>query len=140
MSAFMVEPTTIVGIVHTLASLKDESIHWSWIGEVFGEAGFTLADLTSEIVLMQQLYELNRDAVCERYGKERAQYPPVFPGITSDWPIFSRIQLIKSLHCLHYQCDEMEDRPLYKLLERVITYTANAILCEMPEYKAALWE
>ena len=53
-----------------------------------------------------------------------------------------KIQLVKALQCLHYQCSEgnVPETKGYKELENVIREVVMSIIYSMPEYDQAEWE
>ena len=50
-------------------------------------------------------------------------------------------QLLKSLHCFLYQCNEgnVPSTPIYKAVAKLAEVLADFIICNQPEYKNAEW-
>ena len=84
---------------------------------------------------------MNREAIKQRYGDTEgpAKLPKVLPAPPS------RMQFLKSLQCLGYQCSEgdvgekcfVEER---KMLDEYIANVTSAIVSDLPEYNNAKWE
>ena len=109
MSAFIVNKRCMDNVV-TAFSLKDEE-------ELRGKK--TTAYYTE---LGKRLYVLNWDAVNQRYGTQESGTE----GDAYKWSPdldknVSQMQLLKSIHCLHYQCSEgnVPEKELFKELDRL---------------------
>jgi hypothetical protein len=101
--------------------------------------------------LVNALFDLNIQAVKERYGDES---PATMPGhvqtnkqlaigqIPYAYTDANIIQVYKSLKCLIYQCSEgnVPNTPLYKFLEELENTIARHIVSELPEYEKAEWD
>lgn len=89
--------------------------------------------------IAQALYDLNVRAVNYRYNKND---DTEFTAFKNKMPINNKFQLLKSLHCLIYQCSEgnIPNDPLYKRLETISSCIAIDIVKNLPEYDAAAWD
>src|SRR6266508_1323315 len=139
MSAFMVKDETINRVVYWLSYEVAKS---QWLKEKMENA--LKIDTTTynwEETLGRAMFQLNIDAVCDRYGNKKAEtfqelhyrYAPVFG---------TKIQVLKSLQCWLYQCLEGEvvKKPLYQFLDSVIVrYVMASIIRDLPEYNHAKW-
>jgi hypothetical protein len=118
MSAFIVTPQTMNWCLHALDTSNAPCDELDCLG--------------------RDLYALNQRAVEARYGEEDP-----FPEfrITPCKP--SKIQQLKSLHCLRYQCSEgdiPETSLLYARIEKRIHELESEIIHDLPEYDAAIWD
>jgi hypothetical protein len=99
----------------------------------------------------RQLWDMNCDGVNVRYGytgengatHEVFAWHCTFPktGLKDDIRAW-RIEHVKSLQCLIYQCSEgdIDQRPLYKALRKKEHETLAEIVRSLPEYDAAEWD
>lgn len=90
-----------------------------------------------------KLWKLNQAAVTQRYSKsDNSEYAKIDEFVWDNDSTPSKLQFLKSLDCLHYQCSEgtVPKRKLYKWLERVIRCLSNHIISSMPEYNKAEWD
>lgn len=87
-------------------------------------------------IIGQRLLAMNVAAVNARYDEHEGPDP-----YDSRMRPATKVQVLKSLQCLHYQCSEgdVPTWPLYKLLDETISYLAQAIVSGMPEYEKAAW-
>jgi len=139
MSAFMVEDQTINRVV-------------SWLKREVQTSRFTLdrlareyeVDLTSENwdeKLAKAMFQLNCDGVNARYGTgEAEQFRPLNFTYKPEGNTF-RVQVLKSLQCWMYQCNEGEvhQTKLYQFFEEVEHHLAVNIVMDLPEYDKAKW-
>jgi hypothetical protein len=139
MSAYLVEDKTITRVLDYLAweVIKDPTLRQ----KVEEKTHLDTANTSWTQTLGQRMYELNIQAVIDRYGEEDRRrfihnayhYAPVHG---------SRIQVLKSLQCWLYQCAEGEttEDPLYQFFDRVIERRlTNSIIRALPEYEQAEW-
>lgn len=91
------------------------------------------------------LRELNLRGTGQRYDTDRTKTMNDF-GV-KEYGGFreleaSKVQVLKSIHCLHYQCAEgdTDEQPLFKLLDEICDILANDIVMSSPEYDKAKWE
>src|SRR6266496_4857378 len=139
MSAFMVEDTTINRVV-------------TWLKREVRRSRFTLdrlareygVDLTSDgwdEKLAQAMFQLNCDGVNARYGEGEAEkFRPLNFTYRPEGDTF-RVQVLKSLQCWMYQCNEGEvpQTKLYQFFEEVENYLALKIVMSLPEWDKAKW-
>lgn len=121
MSAYIVDDHTIDRITTYLFTEIQES------------PLFDLYD--SPQTLGEAMLKLNYKSVNRRYeAKAKCAFPYEYKEVTA-----SKIQVIKSLSCFLYQCDEVVNTKLYKVLKLVqhdimVDYVEN-----LPEYQEAVW-
>ncbi len=147
MSAYMVEDKTINRVVNWL---KMEVSKSSYLKEKTEKAlGISPeSDKWAETV-GKALFKLNIDGVNDRYGEGEAQrFRKLNYAYTSDHPtmlytsLSVKIQVLKSMQCLLYQCSEGEvfKKPLYRLLREVVEpHLMRSIIDDLPEYDEAEW-
>ena len=97
----------------------------------------------------RQLWDMNCAAVDARYpshdkaAHEAFSWRCTFPksGNAPDIRAW-RIEHVKSLQCLIYQCSEgdIDQQPLYKALRKKERETLGEIVLSLPEYEAAAWD
>lgn len=91
--------------------------------------------------LGKKLLDLNVRAFRERY-EDRITVDDGEFELDRDAAHCSRMQLLKSLQCLIYQCSEgdiPETSPLYERMEEAEKRLMGEIIGEMPEYNEAKW-
>lgn len=87
--------------------------------------------------LGNRLFRLNNEAIFQRYGKREElrlyRFKPVNP---------KKIQQLKSLQCLIYQCTEgkIPETALYHELVERANELAHSIVHDLPEYDQAAWD
>jgi hypothetical protein len=137
MSSFIVEPKTINRIVTWLdrTAHGDSALSSSvqLLCEVEGIGLETPGDLNA---LANALLLLNSIATDTRYHNHQ-----VVPVVAYSGETISDIQVLKSLHCLRYQCAEgnVPRMRFYRFLNRLIRTLERHIIDQLPEYKAAEW-
>ena len=93
--------------------------------------------------MVNRWIDLNIQALQERYGDSKEMYKDSKYiekiNVVLD---MDKIQLVKALQCLHYQCSEgnVPETKGYKELENVIREVVMSIIYSMPEYDQAEWE
>ncbi len=151
MSSFIVDNSTINRIVGMLEwAAKSHSNNYpnpKYNGELL-----LVQNLEEAEVLGLALYSLNVQAVNIRYP-DTVGKPNRMPGSIDEsgnhvpykfiakFPGNNRIQNLKSLQCLIYQCSEgnVTNEPLYKSLREYEFGLCRAIVQDMPEYDLANW-
>jgi hypothetical protein len=134
MSAFIVEQKTINKIVTWLAQEVERN---TWLWEKARLNGIVTANGQWQEQLAQAMYDLNFQAVNQRYSEENTappiQYHPELYG--------SYLAVLKSLQCWLYQCAEgdVPGKPLYQFFEEVERYLALKIVYALPEWDKAAW-
>ena len=93
--------------------------------------------------MVNRWIDLNIQALQERYGDSKEMYKDskYIEKINVTFDI-DKIQLVKALQCLHYQCSEgnVPETKGYKELENVIREVVMSIIYSMPKYDQAEWE
>ena|SRR5437763_633567 len=139
MSAFLVEDETINRVVEWLSWEVTQSPRLKISLE--HTLGINTRSATWEKELGHAMFQLNVDAVTDRYGQGEATrfcnhtyaYKPAHG---------SEIQVLKSLRCWLYQCTEGQvvKEPLYRFCNDVVEqYLMSKIICALPEYEQAHW-
>jgi hypothetical protein len=144
MSAYVVDDKTINGILPHLSAQEFDTLARAACDT------FTLErDDVEDGVLGEALRTLNVAAVLQRYpdcSVERGDLPGPHPFLPYRYaPILagggSKVQALKSLRCLLYQCSEgtIPETPLYKALDDLSSRWALEIVEKLPEYDRARW-
>lgn len=143
MSAFIVEDETINRIV-TWAETNARKIRGTLSEFKIGEIEMTKQGFIAEAKLSEQDLQkmansfllLNKLGVDSRYDEKKELHPMKFRR-----EFAPDIQVLKSMHCLRYQCDEGENnkQPGFKLLEELIQILTDSIINSLPEYEKAVW-
>ena len=86
----------------------------------------------------QYLVNENYRSVNYRYGEHKK--PPKYIFRPYPRPLTS-IEIIKTLHCLDYQCCELKkNSPRYNLIyKQILDYATYKIVHNLPEYQNAAW-
>ena len=139
MSAFLVADDTINRIVTWLSWEVTRSPRLRI--SIEHTLGITTRGTSWYKELGQAMWQLNIDAVTDRYGEGEAA---TFRDHTYTYkPAHgSEIQVLKSMRCWLYQCREGEvvKQPLYRFFDEVVEpYLMTKIICALPEYEAAAW-
>ncbi len=140
MSAYMVEDKTINRVV-------------TWLKHQVGSSSFALSflareydvDLTSDQwdeTLAQVMFQMNCDGVNARYGEGEAERFRSLNFTYKPEDYHSLAQVLKSLQCWKYQCDEanVPETKLYQFFEEAEHHLALQIVMGLPEYEKAAWE
>jgi hypothetical protein len=92
------------------------------------------------IKLANKLYQLNREAILQRYEKDDDYAKP--PEFVWEKQSVKAIDAVKAMHCLRYQCAEgdVPKKSLYRWLSRTIHYYQAKIVIELQEYEDAKWD
>lgn len=93
--------------------------------------------------LYQEFYIMNRNAVIQRYNeKEDSEYIKLPENINWDGGKQDKLQALKSMKCLRYQCSEgnVPESKTFKLLEEIINAWEDYIIEKIPEYEIARWD
>ena len=92
-------------------------------------------------IVFMALNSLNSLALKVRYNEEPSPGYK-FCSIKYTEASSCKIQLLKSLQCLIYQCSEgsVVETGLYKKLIEVKNDLQDLIISDMPEYKKAVWD
>jgi hypothetical protein len=92
-------------------------------------------------IIFMALNSLNSLALKVRYNEEPSPGYK-FCSIKYTEASSCKIQLLKSLQCLIYQCSEgsVVETGLYKKLIEVKNDLQDLIISDMPEYKKAVWD
>lgn len=137
MSAFIVSDKTIASIVSFcrrgfMGSGNGSSAQNRFSKYYAEKTGFQENKLANDLIAM------NYRGVNARYKEQIEPHP--FSGQFAGG--YSKLQVLKSAQCLHYQCSEgdVPQEPLYQALENFIRDLSYEIIGELPEYKAAQWD
>lgn len=139
MSAYVVADSTINKVVSLLylKTAGSESRYYVWNG--LEKLGYNLQTKEGQKQLAQDMFDLNCDAVNQRYGEGQAEeFRPL------DFEYCFTLQVnpfsaLKALECWRYQCSEgnVPDHPLYKVMLDWERQICRAIVHNLPQYEAA---
>ena len=144
MSAFVVDPKTINGIVGYLRATNDGD---PWPQVLLQKIEFDIASTEQVADLGQAMYNANVNAVGQRYPNDTLTS---CPGTHENGELAvyryklmtpNRFQALKSLACWLYQCSEgnVPESKLFQTLLAVRHHWAQQIIDSLPEYDAAGW-
>jgi len=138
MSAFLVEDKTINRVVTYLKATRFRGDH-SYTLSQLEELGFNVEDSNFEQKLGEAMFILNIGGVSERYGNAQG-FRPLDYKYSYEMNT-KKIQVLKSLRCFLYQCNEGENDKLdlFKVLTSLSHGLAYQIVSDMPEYDNAIW-
>jgi hypothetical protein len=139
MSAFMVEDKTINRVVSWL--IREVAISPFIIDRLVRKYEVDLESSNWDEKLAQAMFQLNCDGVNARYGKgEAGRFRPLNFRYKRE-SYFSLVQVLKSLRCWKYQCNEgdVPQTKLYQFFGEVEKYLALQIVVDLPEYEKATW-
>jgi len=130
MSAFLVTEKTLYNCMKAITKAQYSKLYY--------EA--SQSQKKFKIVFMA-LNSLNSLALKVRYNEEPSPGYK-FCSIKYTEASSCKIQLLKSLQCLIYQCSEgsVVETGLYKKLIEVKNDLQDLIISDMPEYKKAVWD
>jgi len=137
MSAFIVENKTINRILTYLELNQHQNGQWE--SRRLKEAGYDITTQDGLTVLGQTMLNLNTDAVDQRYDEKNNRE---FVGKYNFKTIpVDRIQALKSLRCLIYQCLEgdIPEREFFKLMDAISYQWMYAIINDMEAFQTADW-
>lgn len=137
MSAFIVDFKSINKIVTWIdRSISNNDILSSEVRELLKKNNITLGYQKDLQFLANAFYFLNKIAVDTRYDENT-----LIQVMRYNKEEATDIQVLKSLHCLCYQCSEGEvpSMKLFKVIEKLIRILERHIINELPEYKNAEW-
>lgn len=141
MSAFVVENKTINRIISFLHKWKDNY----WIEEKIKEEGFDIATESGRDAFGRALLLMNINAVNQRYNEKddgKDDGTNILKEYRFKFELVDIVQALKSAQCLRYQCSsscDVLETSLYKLLDRIISVLAEAIVRSMEKYRMAEW-
>ena len=90
-----------------------------------------------------ELYEMNREAVKQRYNEpEDSDYIKIPDDFNWDGGKIDKYQCLKSIRCLRYQCSEgnVPETKLYRFLDELISCWSSYVIEQLPEYSSAIWD
>lgn len=138
MSAFVVEDKTINRIVTFLA--MDRDVDWMR-RDIVRKLGFSIADQAGKEKLGKLMFELNVNAVNQRYGPDEAASFRLLDYKFRTELYGNSIQVFKSLECWLYQCSEgnVPESELYQFMEHIAGQIAKGIVMNLPAYDKLAW-
>lgn len=91
--------------------------------------------------LGDDLYSLNARGTGQTHNREEMLYRPAPKFEWVDEKPSNPWQVLKSLHCLRYQCAEGDNEliAIYQLLEKIIQWWTYYCISTVQEYKDAKW-
>lgn len=138
MSAFIVDDETINRIVTWIESNTGNSLGME-VKRTLNKFGISMEEELTEFTLSKMANSflfLNKLGVDSRYDEKKELHPMKFVRVFD-----SDIQVLKSMHCLRYQCNEgnIPEQPAFKFLEELIEVLTAKIIDSLPEYEKAVW-
>jgi hypothetical protein len=134
MSAFIVGRRTINRVVTYIKreAEKDESFNVLVVRKALDVLAIKTWD-----ELVQAMFDMNIEAVDYRYKENNTQ--AIIKH--TDEPVDSLYQVLSSLDCFLYQCNEgkVPEKPLFQFLGDVQHHILRAIVYTLPEYEKAEW-
>lgn len=137
MSAFIVSKKCMKHIIYNLFwDHEFKRLHF-----ILERNGYTESEDFDRLAI--DLYQMNRDAVKQRYDEpEDSDYIKIPDCLNWDGEKLNKYQCLKSMRCLRYQCSEgnVPETKLYKMLDKLIEVWTNYIIDDIPEYNKAEWD
>ena len=137
MSSYIVDEKTINRIVYYLGRCwYSRDMYDNCVNDLVKEYGYNLENTEALNQLANALLLLNKRAVNDRYNETNLVQVMKYKEEPT-----TEIQVVKSLHCLKYQCSEgdvLKSR-LYQFLKELISVIEGNIVDKMPEYEKAYW-
>jgi len=101
----------------------------------------TFEENKDEDALGKKLFEMNADAVAQRYREKKPDYSSADEYKFTDVSGVSIAQAWQSARCLRYQCSEgnVPKRKLFKQLDEFIDELADKMATERAEAEKAEW-
>jgi hypothetical protein len=134
MSAFVVQDKTINRFI---CWMENDNYNNGWTKHRLEEL-----KLTTRETLGKALFNLNCDAVNQRYGDGQAeQFRPLDYRFTYEL-VTTPHQALKSLECWLYQCSEgnVPETPLFQIMEDYSHRLCASIVHNMEQYERARWD
>src|SRR5438045_7926709 len=130
MSAYVVEDKTINRVITWLKAEAEDSPSIRIL--LAGEGEIDLESEGWDGKLARAMFQLNCDAVNIRYGEHEAEKFRPLNFIYKPEYCRSQVQVLKSLQCWQYQCNEgdISERPLYQFFEEVEKQLALKIVMD----------
>jgi len=133
MSAFVVEDSTINKVIEVLRMRDMDGITRFY--------NINLESKENRQEFGQRLFDMNCEAVNQRYGENQAQE---FRKLDYSYQLEAHttpLSGLKALRCLMYQCTEGEvpETELYQTMDRISGDIAMRIINRMPEYDSLPW-
>lgn len=134
MSAYVVDDSTINGPVTFLAEC-------AWTKNLLSPLGYNLTVEEDRKRLAEDMFQLNCDAVNQRYGPgEAASFRDL--DFVYQPHVVDAVQALKSLRSWHYQCcegDIPETSALFQAMEAIIETPLFKSIARSPAYERAIW-
>ncbi len=139
MSAFIVEDQTINRVVTWLT--REVSTSHFTLAQLAREYDIDLVSDTWDEKLAKAMFQLNCDGVNARYGEGKTEKFRPLNFTYQPKHDFSLVQVLKSLQCWLYQCNEgdVPTTKLYQFFAEVENHLALKIVVSLPEYDKAQW-
>lgn len=127
MSSFILPDVKVCSLVHYLSNAA-RGVH-----DTLGDLGYRLVTEEDRKKLIVDLLQMNLDAVNCRYGENNILDTE---KINFNYEYLSRLQAIKGMRCLLYQCNEgtVSEAPLFKAIDRIANNLMYDVISELPEY------
>ena len=155
MSCFVMNEGSLSSLAYTLGWLMNEysSVYHGFssdfkaefktvvFNKVVRDEGHSVAyaEKHYEEEIYKLLYSLNLKAYNARY-KEEGEFIPDF--VKSAPRFTNNFQIVKTMQCWLYQCDETDDvteSDFYKIIETVVNIYMKYVFMHLPQYESAVW-
>ena len=140
MSAFICNPETFSNVYSGLRIYGMSNLHHY---STIKQAMTPFLGIRTLDECIAKLYELNVEAVNQRYGDKTKLVPDddYLKSFKNLDPHISMFQFLKSLECLSYQMSEgdIPETPEYQALENLIKAVSYSIAHSHPDYESASW-
>ena len=142
MSAFVVSDSTINAAITWLDTVSGKNAFSHISAHMLPEAGYEVRkEIDAYERLATDMFQLNVDAVNQRYSGGAAEFRPLNFKYSKDYSAHNAVRALKLLECWQYQCSEgdVPERPLYQLMGRIIGKIALGIVHDTEAYDRAPW-
>jgi hypothetical protein len=135
MSAYMVTSKTINRVLNFIANDRDCTQYRTDLAHTFGH---NLNIDEERAKLGAEMFELNREAVSQRYPNARQMVAGEYAFANDNCDM---LQALASLECWLYQCTEgdVPQQPLYTAFKDIEHWLAKRIIHNLPGWRACQW-
>jgi hypothetical protein len=142
MSAFLVGEDTFTRLYSGFYMHKERLFPIAWRKLTTACAVFAERGDDEETTVLRALYQLNIDAVNQRYDESHSEkMPSAYKSACKLTPHLSLHQFLKSMHCITYQMSEgdVPEHPVFKALADVVNTVQYHLATNNGAYEGAKW-